>query len=155
MPSPQWMQLAAWLSGLLTLASCLLLWRLHRRGLWQAGEPWPSMGRVKRAFMLPLCLLLAYFCFWLGLAGTLPMAYTAVLGQPAIYPTLAERKRDSGRYSCNYQIKLRSIDYLFFEYCIGSERYGELPAHQQMPVLVQVKRSWFGDSVQSLRLAAP
>lgn len=153
-PSPAWQVPAAYLSGLLMAGLCAWLRHLHRRGLWQPGEPWPSYGPIKRILMPPLMLAMAFFILWLNIAATLPMAYTAWLGQDSTRLATVEKKRGTGRYSCRSQLKVQEIRYPFFEFCIDSEDFEALPSGP-MPAMLEIRQSRFGERIAALRMARP
>ncbi|MFD2755648.1 hypothetical protein [Comamonas terrae] len=153
-PSASWQARALYLSIALLAISGVLLRNWHRRGLWQPGPPWPAYGPVRRGMMLLLCLGFMLFIFWLNLAATLPMAYTAVLGKREVREAMVEAKRGSGRRSCAHQLKVQGVNYLFFEFCIDADDYDALPSGP-LPARLLVRQSYFGELIGSLHLSVP
>lgn len=149
-PAPHWQNTAWYLAAIGTLVLVVVLWNLHRHGLWKPVGFWSTASPVKRWLMAPLCLMFFAFILWLDIAATLPMAYTKMAGEPAQRMTLVEKKRSSGRRSCHYQLKVKDIKYLFFEFCVNEEYFDTLP-DGPIPVLLQSRRTIFGEDVESLR----
>lgn len=152
-PTPHWRLVAACIAGAITLSSSFLLFKLFKSGQWQLAGPWLTYGPVKKALMAPLCILFVFGIVWIDIAASLPMAYTTAFGQEVTRPAMVEKKRSSGR-SCHHQLKIENIDYLFFEFCIDSDGFDDLP-NQPMSALVGSRQSYFGEAVNSIRLAVP
>ena len=153
-PSAAWQLQALYLSVLLTVAGSLWLWRLYRQQLWRPAGPWLSYGPVKRALMTPLCLAFFIGMLWLDIAGTLPMLYTTAFGVEHTEAASAEKKRGSGRRSCSYQLKVPSINYLFFEFCIDEEDFNRLP-EGPLPAQLSAQQSYFGARIHTIELSVP
>lgn len=153
-PSPEWQRLVWYVVAVCMAAASWGLVHLYRTGRWSPAGPWLDGGPIKRAGLL--LGMLAFMClmFWMVWAQTLPMAFTWLLGQEAQEPVTVETQRGSGRYSCRHQFKVQEIRYLFFEFCISGDDYDSLPSGP-MPAHLQLQRSYFGKTVQSLALVAP
>lgn len=149
-PAPRWRTAATYLALLLTAASCVLLWMLHRRGLWRPAGPWLGYGPLKRRLMTLLCLSFFFAVLWLDISSSLPMAYTAILGQDSSRTAMVEKKQGSGK-SCRYQFKVKGISYLFFEFCIDGENFEHYP-EGPLPARLHVRQSYFGEFVQSMQI---
>lgn len=153
-PSAAWQMQALYLSVLLTAAGGLWLWRLHRQKLWSPAGPWLDYGPIKRALMVPLCVAFFVGMLWLDIAGTLPMLYTSAFGVEHTEAASAEKKRGSGRRSCSYQLKVPSINYLFFEFCIDEEDFNRLP-EGPLPARLSARQSYFGAKIHTIELSVP
>lgn len=153
-PSAAWQMQALYLSVLLTAAGGLWLWRLHRQKLWSPAGPWLDYGPIKRALMAPLCVAFFVGMLWLDIAGTLPMLYTSAFGVEHTEAASAEKKRGSGRRSCSYQLKVPSINYLFFEFCIDEEDFNRLP-EGPLPARLSARQSYFGAKIHTIELSVP
>lgn len=153
-PSAAWQMQALYLSVLLTAAGGLWLWRLHRQKLWSPAGPWLDYGPIKRALMAPLCVAFFVGMLWLDIAGTLPMLYTLAFGVEHTEAASAEKKRGSGRRSCSYQLKVPSINYLFFEFCIDEEDFNRLP-EGPLPARLSARQSYFGAKIHTIELSVP
>ena len=153
-PSASWQLNALYLSLLLTAAGGFWLWRLYRQGLWQPAGPWLDYGPVKRALMTPLCLAFFVGVLWLDMAGTLPMLYTSAFGTEHTEAASAEKKRGSGRYACRHQLKVPTIHYLFFEFCIDEDAFDRLP-DGPLPAQLSARQSYFGAKIHTIELSVP
>lgn len=153
-PTVHWQQTALYLALALTAGAGIWLRQLHEMGHWQPAGPWPGYGRARRWLMALFCSAFVTLMLWFNLAATLPMAYTAATGSHASMQTLAEKKRGSGRHACRYQLKLREVDYLFFEFCMDQEGYERLPS-TPLPARLSLRQGYFGSWVESVRLTTP
>ena len=153
-PSNDWQAIALYLSLALTALGLIWLRILYKRGQWKPAGPWEDYGPIKRVLMIPLCLGFWLLVLWLNLAGTLPKAYTAVMGTEVVSESNVVKKRSSGRYSCHHQLKLPEVRYMFFEFCIDEGAFDRLP-DDVMPARISAQQSYFGRSIYSISLAAP
>lgn len=153
-PSARWQQVSWVVVALLTLGALLGMWHLYRKGQWAPSGPWLGAGPVKRVLLGVGSIAFMVLIFWMNVAQTLPIVITKLWSVQVQEPAMVKTYRSSGRYSCRYQLKVEDIRYMFFEFCIDSESYDELPS-EPMPALLQVQRSFFGKDVVSLRLAVP
>ena len=153
-PSNDWQAIALYLSLALTALGIVWLRILYKRGQWKPAGPWEDYGPIKRVLMIPLCLGFWLLVLWLNLAGTLPKAYTAVMGTEVVSESNVVKKRSSGRYSCHHQLKLPEVRYMFFEFCIDEGAFDRLP-DDVMPARISAQQSYFGLSIYSISLAAP
>ena len=153
-PTSQWQMLALYLSLLLTAAGCFWLWRLYRQNLWRPAGPWLTYGPVKRALMTPLCLAFFVGVLWLDMAGTLPMLYTSAFGAETTELANAEKKRGTGRYACKHQLKVPSINYIFFEFCVDEDAFDRLP-DGPLPARLSASQSYFGSRIHTIELSVP
>lgn len=153
-PSPEWQRLVWYVVAVCMAAASWGLVHLYRTGRWSPAGLWLDGGPIKRASLL--LGMLAFMClmFWMVWAHTLPMAYTWLMGQDAQEQVTVETQRGSGRHSCRHQFKVQEIRYLFFEFCISSDDYESLPSGS-IPAQLQLQRSYFGKTVQSLTLVEP
>lgn len=153
-PSKPWQMQALYLSLLLTAAGGIWLWRLYRKKLWRPAGPWLTYGPVKQALMVPLCLAFFVGVLWLDIASTLPMIYTSAFGQERSAQASVEKKRGSGRYACHYQLKVPSIHYIFFEFCVNEEAFDRLP-EGPLPARLSASESYFGSKIHTIELNIP
>lgn len=153
-PSSHWQLQALYLSLLLTAAGGAWLWWLYRQQLWSPAGPWLTYGPIKRALMLPLCIAFFTGIVWLNVAATWPSFYTALFGQEVTQASSAAKKRGTGRYACDHQLKVPSISYLFFEFCIHEAAFDKLP-EGPLPAQLQSTQSYFGAKIHTIELSAP
>lgn len=153
-PHAAWQKQALYLTLGVLLAAGWWLRYLYRRGDWKPAGPWQDYGPLKRALMLPLCVAFFGCVVWMNLAISVPWAITAVVGQDALQSAVVETYQTSGRRSCRYQFKVQDIHFMFFEFCIDQDDYERLP-RQPLPVLLELRESYFGKQIGGLRMAIP
>lgn len=153
-PTPDWQEIALYISLLLSAAAGIWLRILHSRGLWRPAGPWLTYGPLKRWLMAPLCLAFFICLLWLDIAATVPMLYTAAAGDEISRPAAAEKKRGSGRKACRYQLKISEVKYILFEFCIDEDSFNRLP-EGPLSARISARKSYFGEKIHTLNIATP
>lgn len=105
--------------------------------------------------LAPLLSVLLYYIF----SGIAPYLYTHYFGdhiQKQVIATAVISK--SNKEKCHYELKSKSLDYFFFNYCLTTQQYQQFISHQQKMINLSVKQSHWGvivNSFQAIEVESP
>ena len=150
-PSTAWIQASLAISAVLIAGAAYMLRKFYQEGTWYPGGPWLEMSPLKRAFMLPMAVLMLFLFVWMAVSVPLPSLYTRYWGEPAETLSAVKAHKNTGRHGCRYQFKVEAIHYWLFEFCIDQDDYETLEG-QSLYAQLQSKQSFFGDRYESLLL---
>jgi hypothetical protein len=135
----------------LTAVSLAVLRNLYKLKLYEPNLAWYHYSRFKKQMVLLALFTMIFSSFWISTAITLPYLYTLAFGKPDVVYDKVVKNRSFGSKTCDYQLKPRSIDALFFTYCIPKRHYDPLPDHELQAKLV-TSRTVFGYIVTHISL---
>lgn len=144
-------KLSNYFSLILTVSAVSVLVHLFFKKKWKPGENWYSQTKIEKTLQIPLILLLIHSLFWINLAISGPHLYTFIFGVSGVKQDTVIKDRNFNRRSCDYELKPKNIDIVFFQYCITRDLYNQLPEGDIKSELI-VKQSSLGYIVKDIRV---
>jgi hypothetical protein len=142
---------AIYISLALTLLSFTLVWYLRSKKLWEPAPVWYSYSKLTRTLIIPFAPIFIFGLFWVNFAISAPHLYTVIFGTEGIRNDVIRKDKHHSRRSCDYRLEPKSIDAIFFHFCISEEFYNRLPDGDLYGELV-VKESSLGYAVEDIRI---
>ncbi|MFZ6045434.1 hypothetical protein ACFW0H_04850 [Pseudomonas sp. CR3202] len=110
-----------------------------------------TLTRIQKLIGIVFSPIVIFLFIWANLAITIPHLYTLAFGQEFSRQDTAEKIKHRSRKSCDYRLKLQSIDFTFFHFCISESKYNQLQTGE-MNAVVFGKKSRFGYTIERISL---
>lgn len=138
---------AAWVTLFFTAFYLLLMLYVRRTSPGWPMFPYTGFKKLGMMLFIP-CLV--YGFSWVNIAVAAPQVFTVLFGNDYSKNDLAIKRRpERSRRSCDYRLQPRSMDFIFFHYCISRSYYSALP-EGDLAVNIHGKSSIFGVHVDEI-----
>ncbi len=148
--SPNIARFSIYASLALTLVSMAIVRYWYTKGWWSPAPTWYKSSLLKKIILLLLTPLFVFALFWSNLGTSIPQLFTAILGTYNVEKDIVIKSRHYSRRKCHYQLEPKSIDAIFFHYCISESLYNRLPTGEIEAELI-LKQSALGYTVEDIR----
>ena len=151
--SPSVSKFSVYIAGVFTVFFILLFIYLRIKNIWCPNRALDHYSKVKRAFLIAFMPAFFFMLFWINLAIPIPWLFTALSGEYHTRFDIVIKEKELGRRnrSCDFRFELKSVDPLFFHYCITENLYNQLP-DEELEAELTIKESVLGYIVEDIKL---
>ncbi len=146
-------KLAVYISLALTFLTIVIMVFLYARDIWKPTSYFYKVSKIKKFFIITLAPLLPLSLFWVNLGVVGPQLYTSYFGTKVVKSELVSKDRVYSRRKCDYQLKPKSVDVMFFWYCISENQFNSFP-DGEVKAEMTLKKSLFGYTVEQISLVS-
>ncbi|USA46980.1 hypothetical protein NDN11_02225 [Acinetobacter sp. C26M] len=157
-PTDRVAQFGFYFSIIIAYSVVLLSYYLAYHSQWKMPKSLTQQisGPIQHIFnficLAPLFAALLYYTF----SGIAPYLYTYYFGHQTEKQVIATAViSKSNKTKCSYELKSKSLNYFFFNYCLTTQQYKQFPPKQSVMVKLSTQQSYLGTIVDSLQGIIP
>ncbi len=127
----------------------------YKKKLWSPYANFNGHSKIRPKLLIFCYIFIAYGLIWIPVAYSVPHLITSFTGKNIVLKDFVVKDFSNSTRSlgiCNYRLKLRSVNSMFFRFCITREEFNRLPK-TEMDATLMVKKSKFGYIVKDIVLS--